>query len=122
MNQNSNAQTAWKWAVAAVYFIAAMNFLLGWLANSTPSMNMASGPMIWAGVLFVVLGVFAQNRAKPALWTALVIYALDSIGTVYISITSGHFAIWMVFLRIGLLRVMYAGIEALDAMAQNPAK
>jgi hypothetical protein len=123
MNTNSNAATAWKWSLAAVYFVAAMNLVLGWIANSSGTggvgnLQLSGSGLIVAGLLYLILGIFAHNRARPALWIAIVLFALDSVAMVFMTLAAGHFSVWVLFIRFGLIRAMYGGIEALDQMAK----
>jgi hypothetical protein len=123
MNTNSTAATAWKWSLGAVYFVAAMNLVLGWVANSNASgavgdLQFNGSALIMAGLLYLILGIFAHNRAKPALWVAVALFALDSVAMIFMTLAAGHFSILTLFLRFALIRAMYGGIEAIDEMAK----
>ena len=122
MNTNSNAATAWKWSLGAVYFVAAMNLVLGWVANNNGSgtvgnLQFNGSALIVAGILYLILGIFVHNRAKPALWVAVVLFALDSVARVFMTMAAGHFSMLTLFLRFALIRAMYGGIDAIDEMA-----
>ena len=123
MNTNSAAATSWKWALGAVYFVAAMNLVLGWVAShngtgAVGNFQFNGTALILAGLLYLILGIFAHNRAKPALWIAVGLFALDSIAMILMTLAAGQFSMWGIFLRFALLRAMYGGIPALDEMAK----
>ncbi|HLJ57767.1 MAG TPA: hypothetical protein VKT77_22210 [Chthonomonadaceae bacterium] len=123
MNQNSDALKAWKWACGAVYFVAALNMVLGWYATSNGTgrigdIQFNGGVLFGIGLLYAVLGVMTNNRVVAGLWIAAVLFSIDAVLMLIMTIGSGHFGMPMLWVRFALLAAMYRGIPALNQMKQ----
>ena len=123
MKQNTDPLAAWKWSVGVIYFVAAMNVLIGWFANSNASGRVGdfqfNGSMLFgAGILYLILAICANNRMAAALWTAVVLFSLDAVAMVLMTAGAGHFSLWGLWLRIALIVTMYRGIPALAQLRQ----
>src|SRR3954451_23798664 len=87
MIQNSDALKSWKWAFGVIYFVAAMNVVIGMVANSNSSGQVGNfqfngGMLFGAAALYLILAICVQQRNVAALWIALGLFALDGLAMV----------------------------------------
>ncbi len=122
MKDKSEALVSWKWAIGAVYFVAAMNTLIAKFASynggRVGDFRFDSNVLFGAGLLYLVLGILASNRVAPALWIALALFGLDTVGMLVTNGGAGHSMGWGLWLRFAILVCMYRGIPALTLLAQ----
>jgi hypothetical protein len=107
----ANAESRLQIACLAIWLIAGLNIVLGWIAWAFQIeflQSLGQGFLsILFGVGFLVLGQFAGRGSLAALLIALALYGLDSILSWVSSESSG-----LSFFRLGLLGAMAQGIGA----------
>jgi hypothetical protein len=113
-----------KTAYVVIYLIAGLNIVLGlvaWLLDVQFLLSIGIGQSSIAfGLLFLVLGFFAQRRCIIALVLAVGIFALDGILSLIVSIAQGYAPNMLdIFVRVLLLVPMIQGITALRGMKKQ---
>ncbi|MEW6433916.1 MAG: hypothetical protein AB1730_20645 [Myxococcota bacterium] len=118
-----------KNAAYLLYFLAALNALLGAAAVAfnveVLQVNGVGLFSIALGFVFAVCGFFTMQRSLAALITAIALYGLDAIATLFSAVTAGGQPgaggiIMRVFFIIVLARGV-TGLRALKAQAKSPA-
>ena len=110
-----------KLAYGVIFFVAALNILLGVVAETTGSDIMKTIGLgiqsVIVGAVFLLLGVFVVKRSLAALVIAIVLFAVDAVATFVLVISAGgQPAIGGIVMRVFLLYGMAQGIPAIRAL------
>ncbi|MFL5322230.1 MAG: hypothetical protein ACJ790_21415 [Myxococcaceae bacterium] len=116
MFRRATPQTLINAAAGVVFFIAALNLVVGVLGLVLPNASLRSfAPLgIGMGVLFGVLAVFTLKRSRGALVAAIVIHALDGALSMVDGMPNG--GIGALVLRVFLIVAMARGLKAMTEL------
>jgi hypothetical protein len=111
-----------KTAAAVVYLVGGLTLAIGLLAelaDVTMLRNLGAG---WAsaaeGVVFLVLAWFVGRRSRVALGIAIALYGLESVATLYVSLSaSGSPSVGGIVMKVFFLVAMVRGFKAMSAPA-----
>ena len=117
----SNPQTRLKNAYAILYFLAALNVIVGLVSvvfESTFLQELGLGvSSIIFGLVYLALGFFVQRRSSFALILAIILYAGDGILGLVMSISAGlNPSIAGLIFRVLIIIVMAQGLGAIKAI------
>ncbi len=120
----SDPQTRLKNAYRMVYFVAGLNLVLGlvsFLFNVEFLLEIGIGfASILFGLVFLALGFFVQKKSLFALFVAIVIFALDGIGGLFLSVAAGYNpSVGGLIARVILLIPMIQGVGAIKALKSS---
>jgi hypothetical protein len=112
-----------------IYVVAGLSALVGTLAmagsNDLLRRVGIGWPDVVVGALMAVLGGVVQiRRSKGVLGLVIAIYALDAVAALYLSLqgTSATAMIGVFVIRLTLLKVMWQGMDAIDALRRESSR
>jgi hypothetical protein len=116
-----------KTAAGIVYFIAALNVLVGVIAMAGQveillQAGFGIGSIV-VGVLFGVLGFFTMQRSRIALGIAMAIYGLDGLASLAMGVVAGgRPGVGGIVMHVVLLMAMWRGFKAMGALKEQTAQ
>jgi hypothetical protein len=118
-------ETMVKTAGALIYVIAAFNLAIG-VATFLFNIDMlksqfGAGPIIMA-VVFAPLGFFTMKRSRAALIIAMLLFGADSIASLVMVASSGHYNFGFLVMRFFFLVAMFRGVKAIGELKAAPAQ
>lgn len=120
---DSDPRRRLKNAYGVLYFIAAVNLILGVVAvlfQVELLLQLGMGYFsIIVGLVYLGLAFFTQNRIGAALIIAIVLYALDGILGIVGAVSAGVNPVTGLLVRIAFLVPMVQGVGAIKALKQE---
>ncbi len=123
----SNPETRVKTAAIIIYFVAGLNMLLGLIAMFAESDFLYALGISWFNLLFgfffLVMGLLVQlKKSKVALVLAIVIFALDALSGLVLTVMAGESpSIWGLLMRVLLIIPMVQAVKSITELKKKEA-